>query len=201
MTLPNNACSEFNLLLWFQEKNDLYRRLSDVSPYYQYIANHIRDPLNWDRQTVFFMIDGMLCGVPFTSDLQEQKSCYYGPKKDHFIRYTNICNAKGEIVLYLPPTPSISPTQSDMRGTGAFLHLDSELEKQGLPKLTGLVQLIRGSDKWHVNMVADYGFIHKPARLKMTNISKFRCLNCCTKKFRLPIIKNSLIFNDLIFIF
>ena len=171
VAFKHSSCANLIPKLWsnpdltMAQKNNAYARLAEVSPFYQTIASFIRDPADLDRKNIFIMIDGILLGVPYTADLFAQKSCYYLPKKDHYIRYINICNARGEIILFLPPTPSISPTHGDERATGAFLWLDDDREKQGLPVITGLGQLLRGSDKWHVNVVGDYGFVHRPARL------------------------------------
>ena len=174
----HSSCANLIPKLWSKpdltmaEKNSAYDSLAKVSPYYQTIASRMKDPADFDRKTIFFIIDGILLGVPYTADLFAQKSCYYSPKKDHYIRYINICNGRGEVILFLPPTPSISPTHGDERATGAFIWLDEEREKHGLPPLTGLSQLLRGSDKWQVTMVGDYGFVHRPARLRDDGIGK-----------------------------
>ena len=83
--------------LTMAEKNAVYRRLSEVSPFYQTLASFMRDPSDLERKTLFLNIDGILLGVPFTADLFHQKSLYYSPKKEHKFRYINICNAKGQI--------------------------------------------------------------------------------------------------------
>ena len=59
-------------------------------------------------------------------------------------------------VLFLPPTPSISPTHGDERAGGAYLSQDDQLEQQGLPVVTGLGNLLRGSDKWHITVVGNF---------------------------------------------
>ena len=108
VAFKHSSCANLIPKLWSKqdltmaEKNDVYRRLSEVSPFYETLAQYMRDPADLDRKTLFLMIDGILLGVPFTSDLFHQKSLYYQPKKEHKFRYINICNARGEIVLFLP---------------------------------------------------------------------------------------------------
>ena len=83
-----------------------------------------------------------------------------------------MCDADGRLLLFSPPSFTISPAHGDNRDSGYQNQRDISLEEDGLPMLVGLPQLIRGSDKHFLTVVGDEGYEYEVPRMSTENISK-----------------------------
>ena len=126
---------------------------------YRYLGDHVRDPWNYERKNLMGSIDGIKIQVPNSLNQNYQKSAYYCNASGHWWQYQNICDADGKLVLFSPPSFTISPTHGDNRDSGYQNKRDITLEEDGNPMVVGFPQFLRGSDKHFLTMIGKRTFV------------------------------------------